>query len=222
MKKISLILSILAFFLLTINPKLNLAQESSPSGDTIRERVKEKIESTLNKPKAFLGTITDKTENTLQIKNTKGEIQFISIDADKTKFILISKTNKILKFDDIAIGDFVIAMGYISKGGTSKNNGNTVLEAKRILITEQIIPTTRKIIFGNVTKIEKKIISVYSNQQEMQFEFPKKWNGPEIEEISIDNRVAIVSTPQDGKLMIRTIEIVGKKESESADNTSEN
>ena len=157
------------------------AQESTDSANSVREKVKEKIENVLNKPKAYLGTITDKTGVTLQIKNLKGEINFISVDPDNSVFVSVAKTTKSIKYDDLALGDFVIAMGYIEDQSTGIENGNSVLNAKRTLVTEEVAPTTRKIVFGTVVGIEKKILSLNSGSGEAQFEFPKRWKGPEIE-----------------------------------------
>lgn len=200
----SLMLLIVSFYA----TETTFAQESTSSADSVREKVKEKIEEALNRPKAYLGTITDKTEDTLQIKNLKGEIQFVSAKSENTSFASVRKTSKTIKYDDIAIGDFTISMGYISTENETKDNGNSVLEAKRILVTEAIEPTTRKIIFGSVNNIDNKILTISSEGGEMQFEFPKSWKGPEIDEISESNRVAVVSIPENGKMLIRTIEII--------------
>ena len=192
------------------------AEDSTDSADSIRDKVKEKIEQVLNKPKAYLGTVTDKTEDTLQIKNLKGEIQFVSVESDQTSLASVGKTTKAIKYDDVAIGDFIIAMGYMaSEDESEKTNGDSVLETKRILVTEPIEPTKRKIVFGNVVSIEKKILTLKSGEEEFQFEFPKSWKGPEIDEISENDRVVIVSVPDEEKMIIRTIEIILKNTSPS-------
>lgn len=185
------------------------AQESTESADSVRDKVKEKIENVINKPKAYLGTITDKTEDTLQIKNLKGEIQFVSVEAEQTSMLSVGKTSKTIKYDDVALGDFIIAMGYIAlDGNDEKTNGNSVLETKRILVTQPFEPTKRKIAFGNVVSIEKKILTLKSGEEEYKFEFPKSWKGPEIDEIADGDKVAIVGVPDEEKVIIRTIEIV--------------
>ena len=186
------------------------AQETDSSEDSVRKKVEEKIESVLNKPKAYLGTITDKTDDTLQIKNLKGEIQFISVVPDDVTFVNVGTTSKAVEYTDVGMGDFIVAMGMQKTESTNKDNGNIVLEARRILITKEIEPVTRKISFGKVVKIEKKILTLNSDNQEMQIEFPRTWKGPEINEISENDRVAIVSIPQNEKTIIRTIEIIEK------------
>jgi hypothetical protein len=189
--------------------KVSLAQESDNSEDPVREKVKERIEGVLKKPKAFLGTITDKTGDTLQIKNIKGEIQFISGDPDQTSFVSIGKTSRAIKYDDVALGDFIIAMGYVSdENNENRTNGRFVLEAKRVLVTEEVKAAERSIHFGKVAKIERRILTIISADQEISLEFPRTWKGPEISEIFENDRVAVVSIPQNGKTMIRTIEVI--------------
>ena len=213
-KKLIIIISIFIFIFAGF--RLVSAQESGDPADSVREKVKEKIQGVLKNPKAYLGIITDKTGDTLQIKNLKGEIQFISVNIENTSFVNIGKTSKTIKFDDVALGDFVVAMGFQESDSTSNtNNGNSVLDAKRILVTEAVEPTTRKITFGNVVKIEKKILTLVSEGQEQQFEFAKTWKGPEIDEISENDRVAVVSIPSEGKTIIRTIEIISESPSPS-------
>src|SRR3989344_2310985 len=179
-----------------------VAQESSTKeAQDIRAKVEQKIEEALKNPKAYIGSITDKTKDTLQIKNSGGEIQLVSVDVDATNFVQINKTTKKIKFDDIAIGDFIIAMGY--------RNGNEVLEAKRILSTLPIEPPKRKIVMGNIINIEKKEIATRElGGQETTFTFPKKWKGPDIKELSIGNKIIIVSTEIEGKDTIRTIHLI--------------
>jgi hypothetical protein len=207
-KKVNLILLFFVFGLTGFN--IASAQESKDPTDPVRDKVKERIENVLKNPKAYLGTITDKTEDTLQIKNLKGEIQFISVNADKSSFQSVGKTSRAIKFDDVGLGDFVVAMGFQKTDGVGQNNGNFVLEAKRVLVTEEIGPPVRKITFGEVVNIEKKILTLKSDNQEYEFEFPKSWKGPEIAEISEGDRVAVVSLSQEGKTIIRTIEITSE------------
>lgn len=203
-----IILLLILFFPIFITGSLVSAEESESSENSVREKVREKIETVLNKPKAYLGTITDKTEDTLQIKNLKGEIQFISISSDKTAFINVGTTNKTIKYTDVGLGDFVTAMGIQKFDDTNKENGNSVLDAKRILISKEVQPTNRKVVFGKVVKIEKKILYLNTENQDYEYEFPKKWKGPEIEELSEDDRVVIVAISTEGKYAIRTLEIL--------------
>lgn len=105
---------------------------SEASGDAaIRQRVEEKVAEAINHPKAFLGTVTDITDSTIQIKSLEGDIRQISATPDSVTVIdNRDDANKEIKLTDIAIGDFLVAMGY--KGS------NNVLIAQRILITDAV------------------------------------------------------------------------------------
>ncbi len=109
------------------------AQTATESGD-IREKVQEKVLAALNKPKAYMGTVTDISETTLQLKNTKGEIKQTSV-------------NEEVKFSDVAIGDFVIAMGFV--------NSNSVLDTRRILVTSSPSAPTRKSYYAKIDTFAK-------------------------------------------------------------------
>lgn len=130
--------------------KYELSESSQETGtdeaDSIRERVQKKVEEVLKKPTAYIGVITDISETTLQIKNEAGIIQQISVNSD-TSYVKVAKTSKEVKFSDLAIGDFIVSMGF--------KNGMEVLSGKRILITSPVEPSNKKAVMGKVAKIEK-------------------------------------------------------------------
>jgi hypothetical protein len=106
-------------------------EEGASGTSDIRQKVAQDVANTLSRPKAYIGTVTDITDSTIQIKTTASEIKQISVTADGTTVINSTGTvSKTVKVTDIAIGDFIVAMGYI--------NGNSVLAAQRILITDSI------------------------------------------------------------------------------------
>ena len=130
--------------------KKNAAPASSPlgspaSGDAaIRLKVEEKVAEAINHPKAFLGTVTDITDSTIQIKSIEGDIRQISATADSATVVdSRNDANKEVKLTDIAIGDFLVAMGY--KGS------NNVLIAQRILITDAVKIPKIDSVYGKVT-----------------------------------------------------------------------
>lgn len=116
---------------------------SSTSESDIRARVEQKVAQALNRPKAYLGTVTDISDSTIQIKSDSSQIEQISTGNDGITVINQSgKNNKTVKLTDIAIGDFIVAMGYI--------NSNSVLAAQRILITD---PVSEPKIFTYMAKV---------------------------------------------------------------------
>ncbi len=111
--------------------------------DEIRESVKDKIRAVKDKAVAFLGGVTDKLDNTIQTTSEDGEIEQISV-GDGTEYASIGKTTKEVTYDDLAIGDYVIAMGFANDSG--------VLIAKRILITTKPDATTRTAVIGTISE----------------------------------------------------------------------
>lgn len=175
-------------------------KDSSPSSATISQVVEEKIEKASLKPKAYIGTMTDKTQDSLQIKNVSGEIQLISIN-EGINFINVGKTSKVVTFNDLAIGDFVVAMGLA--------NGNGVLDAKRVLVTQPIQPPERHIAYGEIIKIERNTLSLKERVGgELTLTFPRRWKGPEIKAFNEGDAVIVVYSPVEEKPTIRTIEKV--------------
>ncbi|MFH1864167.1 MAG: hypothetical protein ABIJ85_04655 [bacterium] len=134
--------------------------QSASEGSEVRQKVIEKVEKALNNPKAYLGVVTDISTNTLQIKNSSGEIQQMSVQ-EGSVIVKVGKESKEVKFTDVAIGDFVVGMGY--------KNGNGILEVKRILITDPLKEFSTKTVLGRVSAIDKKTIAILPLTQEGEF-----------------------------------------------------
>ena len=134
---------------------------SSPAGvasgtSDIRAKVAQDVANTLNHPKAYIGTVTDITDSTIQIKTTGSVIAQISVKADGTTVVnSVGTTSKTVKITDIAIGDFIVAMGYIE--------GNSVLSAQRILITTPVTESKIDVKLGKVSDIVKKSVTSKTN-----------------------------------------------------------
>lgn len=132
----------------TPSPNENITTDSA-----IRQKVAEKVRAALDRPKAYIGVVTDIADSTIQIKNQNSEIKQISTGNDNVAVVSSKgKTNKAVKLTDIAIGDFIVAMGYI--------NSNSVLVAQRILITDPATEPKIDAAFGKVTETTKKDITV--------------------------------------------------------------
>ncbi len=117
---------------------------------SIRQKVEAKIEELLNKPKAYIGTVTDITDSTIQIKTTDSQIKQISTAENGITVIKTTPTNKTVKLTDIGIGDFIVAMGYV--------NSSSVLSAQRILVTDPITEPKVTATIGKISDIDKKAI----------------------------------------------------------------
>ena len=158
MKKIAVI--ILSLILFSSSLRYLKAQTATSSSESIREKVQEKVIQVLSNPKSYIGTITDISSTTIQVRKyliaqegKTGEILQISTNQDTT-FVSVGKTTKTIKLADIAIGDFIIAMGY--------KNGNNVLNATRILVTEALKPSNRISVLGKITKVSKNSLEITS------------------------------------------------------------
>jgi hypothetical protein len=200
------------FFLILIAATsfVALAQETSTDeAESVRENVQKKVEEARTIPFAYIGTVTDIAEQTIQINkfifsktsDDAGEIQQISVDEENTNFVKVTKSTTSVKFSDLAIGDFIIAMGF--------KNGNSVLAGERILITTPIEPTTRKTVFGEPSDIAKKSLTLTaSTGKEWVVEFEATWVGPELSEIEGGDRIIVVGTTEGNTLEARFLHII--------------
>lgn len=208
MKKIFTILFFL--ILITATSFVALAQETSTDeAESVRENVQKKVEEARTIPFAYIGTVTDIAEQTIQINKfifsqtseDAGEIQQISVNEEGTNFVKAIKSTTSVKFSDLAIGDFIIAMGY--------KNGNSVLAGERILIITPIEPTTRKTVFGEPSDIAKRSLTLTaSTGKEWVVEFGTTWEGPELSEIKEGDRIMVVGTTEGSTLEARFLYIV--------------
>lgn len=103
------------------------------------------------KAKTYIGTITDKTETSIQLRNLESKIQLISINQE-TNFISIGKVDREIDFEEVGIGDFIAALGYI--------NEDEVLDSSRVLVTSEFEKTKRKTFFGEVIVKDRTQIKV--------------------------------------------------------------
>ncbi len=197
-KKIIILLALISF--ITVFPKIATAEDATSEGNTVLQKIKEKVEAIRKNPKAYIGTVTDKTQDSVQIKNIVGKIQQFAIK-DNVQFVKIGKTNTTIKFTDIALGDFIVAMGY--------TNGNSLLDVRKVLLITPLVEPKRQIVFGNITSIDKKdMVITDNNNQKVSVVFPKTWKGPDLKELTMGLKVLAVINEVDGKLNVRTIQIV--------------
>ena len=208
MKRILIALSLFILSAVTI-----FAQEpATVEGDTIRDKVQQKVEEARTIPFSYIGTVTDIAEETIQINKhvfdglteTNGQIQQISINEEATTFVKIAKTTTTVNFSDVAIGDFIIAMGY--------KNGNDVLEAQRILITTPLEVTTRKALFGEPSDISSRSLTLKTQDGDWSVEFGKTWVGPDLDEIGENDKVIVIGNTEDKTLEARFLEIISPTE----------
>lgn len=186
------------------------AQDSTQSGD-IREKIQEKVQTALNKPKSHMGTVTDIAENTLQLKNLKGEIKQISSNEDVTVANIVS-TSKSVNFSDIAIGDFVVAMGYV--------NANSVLDTSRILITTPVESPSRKSYLikvdtyaknsgsGNTIKDNKKITFTTNSNTKFQMMDGDEITQAKATSLKASSRAIVTGVEESNTFTVRRVLVI--------------
>jgi hypothetical protein len=129
------------------------ASDSSNVGAETEERVNEAA----NPARTFFGTVTDIAGSALQLRTSSGEIKQVSV-ADDTSYANIVKNTTEIEFGDIAIGDYVIVLGY-------RSNENEVFEAKRILVSIPFVPKNRQAIKGGIAEINKSGFTLQSEEK---------------------------------------------------------
>lgn len=145
---------VLVVYSSSFQPKTEISNEKDSASDDAEtlKAVAEKIAQALNQPKAYIGTVTDIADSTIQIKTTDSQIEQIAIGGDDISVVNTKGTsNKIIKLNDIAIGDFIVAMGYI--------NGKQVLIAQRILVTDPVISPTIDLTIARFTSLTKNTLN---------------------------------------------------------------
>lgn len=164
-----------------------LAQEDATPGaaDSIRERVREKVETILKQPRALVGTLVEITDSTLQIQTRNEEIAFASTSQQSSFLRVVGARRNEIEFDELVLGDFIVAMGF--------RNGNDVLEAQRVITYDRTPITARRAVFGVVqgnvrgtlTLQHPKTAEVWTVETSRDTEITRK--GPEgFQEIDID------------------------------------
>jgi hypothetical protein len=187
-----------AKFLSDGSTSASASAEVSQASDSIRQKVNEKIQMIEKSPTSYIGTITDITDTNVQIKDPDGEIQQISIDKEQTDFIKTIDTTKEITASDLAIGDFIVAMGL--------KNGNKVLDGKRIIVTEQFKSSPRTAIYGTITDITKKIVTIKDNSdKETKLTFGTSWDGPEISELATSDKVVVTGELKDSTFNVELV-----------------
>jgi len=128
------------------------ASTPTSSESTGEAKALQKIKEVLNAPRAYFGTVTDITDTGIQLKSDKGEILQAAVDAKSVVVIKTEPKVTTVKFTDIAIGDYLAALG--------TTGGNHVLSTQRILITSPTKPPAIKVYFGQVQSVAKKEITL--------------------------------------------------------------
>jgi len=186
-------------------------EELDESKEYIREEVKKRVQAArAGQKRAFVGEIADITNTTLVLDTGRGEKQVRA--GEETTIIGLER--KEIEFEDLEIGSFTIAMGYLEETG--------ILDARRIVIDKKPKIPDRLVAFGEVTdeSSEEKILTVKHPQKGTVYmvevtgttEITSKV-GDEIEtikyeEINVDDLLVAVGTPTEGKENFITAKLI--------------
>jgi hypothetical protein len=139
-----------------------VAQTSSESAQVLRDSVKQKVEEELSQikkavsKKAFLGTITSKSEAAITINNYRNEPRQALVTTDSTIKLKNSKEGTL---KDLTAGDFILVMGDV--------DSQNVMTAKRLLVIAAPAEDKRKFTFGKITAVGS-TITIESSSKESQ------------------------------------------------------
>jgi hypothetical protein len=157
----------------------------------------EKALAVINKPQAYLGTVTDLTESTIQLKGEKGDILMVNT-SDETTFVKVTTLTKEIKSEDVAIGDYLIALGF--------KDAQNVLTARRVILVSNPVPLGAKAFWGNVETINATSLSLNIPEQSETSTFSLK-PVPDVYSFT-DNKVTKIklsSIEETNKVILSTI-----------------
>lgn len=155
-------LQILTTFLVSSIIMTNVvsAQTSTESAQGLRDSVKQKVEEELSQikkavsKKAFLGTITAKSEATVTLNNYRNEPRQALVTTDST---IKLKSGRDGTLKDLSVGDFILVMGDVDSQNT--------MTAKRLLVIAPPSEDMRKFTFGKITAIGSTITFETSSKE---------------------------------------------------------
>jgi hypothetical protein len=179
--------------------------------EAVREKVRERVQEVRQGvPRAYFGEIKQIGTEKFTLETRHKQIQVtVSIE---TK--IIGKNKQSLEFKDLKVGDYCIAMGYLTE--------TNVLEGKRIVIIPKPKPPVRITAFGRVTDIsqEEKILTVKNEKGGLTYTvsinektvITKKIDTPiekvDFSAIKIGDRVIVVGTRKENEEKIINAKII--------------
>lgn len=136
-------------------PTVSEEQVKQSLKDRLKKAVEDKSQEaqqvlTSTQRRAVVGTVKDVANNALTITSKNGGATTLAATTDKTTVV---KGGKALKFEDIGIGDAVIAMGY-------PGAQNDVLDTRRIVVVDKLTSRNEKILLGTASSIKTKTPSL--------------------------------------------------------------
>ena len=172
------------------------AQTPSPSATSagvIRDAVKQKVDEELANikqavaKKAYVGTISTKSDLTLTITNLKNQARTATVTTDTTIKLTGGKDGTPA---DVKVGDFVIAMGDVDSNGA--------LTTKRLLVIAKPAADTRDSVWVTVTKVATSSLTTENTKKEagtVKLSSATKYTGTtKVTDIKVGSKLVVVGS----------------------------
>lgn len=157
MKKLFALTFALSLLALSLPKGSALVSAQSPTSTTIRDTVKQQVESELNQiksatsKKAYVGTVTAKADGILTITNLQNQSRSATLTTDAAIKLTGGKDGTPA---DVKTGDFIIAMG--------DADGQGMLTVKRLIVTSKPAVDKRAVYFGTIAKASASSLTLTS------------------------------------------------------------
>lgn len=185
-------------------------EENQEGEDSVGEKIQEKISQARRLPLAYLGTITDISDTSLQVRILSGEIGQVTV-AEGADLVKVNDDSESIEFSDLAIGDFIVAMGF--KGE------NEVLITSRLLVTDPVDAPSIQVLLGEVLEINTNELMLKPDSgEELTVDIPRQreiltYEDEEVTELELSDiaegaTIIVSGTESEGGIEARTILVV--------------
>lgn len=195
-----------------------VSPEPSPSptiDPRIPKAVEERIEKVLStaeegRKRALVGTLKSIANSTLTIETQAGELQAkVATDA-----AVLNEDREEIELNDLEIGSNIVAMGYLVN--------QDVLDARRVVVTEEFQTPETESVFGLVTDIsqEEKVLTIKHPKNQTVYmvdintntKITKRVEG-EVQEIKFgdieeNDRLVVIGEPEENEEKIITANLI--------------
>jgi len=166
------------------------SNDDNESEEDINERVQERLNEQANPITSYIGTITDITEEYFQIRSQSGEINQLTVN-EQTTYTSNIQDSRDIEFSDVAIGDFIVAMGRL--------DANEILNTQRVIITSPPVENNYLVSKGVVTDITRNEMAINSDKSEIIF---RLGNNTDYWEATNQNEIARADIEIDSEVLI--------------------
>ena len=216
----------LLLLLSTSSVQAQTATESaSPSPEVTTQNLKERIERVVQEKKeaikgaidrmgtqkrGFIGEVQRISEETISVKTSKG----VRIVAVNDPDLAIFKNQQPIKLENIAVGDWIVAMGFAEEDGT--------FTPRRLLVSSQTLrPKDYRLELGNITEVTRTTVTITTrvdgSSQEFTVNRQSKLQDIQSEsitltDIEVDMQALVVSYTDDENQIIQVLRVLSDLE----------